>query len=210
MMLSKFRSDLERFVDLDDPLSRPFVCNGSPLDCQIFIVGFNPARHLKKSFLNYWNDNTGFNKDQWLVDFYQQHNNARTRNVIERIANSALQKVTLDTNIYWYPTSKARDLKEENKMTGGIKFLMRQIKPKVVFVHNNKAIEFFTKHCSAFDDHDEVNLQPVTWKDSKFAIEFEIGLLCSRGPLYRKGYGSAARIGQDLAHGLAKVFNRPG
>jgi hypothetical protein len=33
---------------------RSFVCDGSPLDCTVFIVGCNPATDTRTEFWHYW------------------------------------------------------------------------------------------------------------------------------------------------------------
>ena len=35
------------------PDPRPFVCDGNPLDCNIFIVGINPATKMEMNFENF-------------------------------------------------------------------------------------------------------------------------------------------------------------
>jgi hypothetical protein len=45
---------------------RPFVCDGSPLDCEVFIVGFNPATPMSLGFWEFWRRGRGFDKVSWL------------------------------------------------------------------------------------------------------------------------------------------------
>ena len=56
--LQQFRADLERY--LLNPRARPFVCDGSPLQCRSFIVGLNAATELTQPFDAYWSNVTGF------------------------------------------------------------------------------------------------------------------------------------------------------
>src|SRR5688572_31077171 len=42
------------------PISRPFVCDGSPLKCKIFIVGTNSARLVEHPFFDFWDPLYGF------------------------------------------------------------------------------------------------------------------------------------------------------
>ena len=35
---------------------RPFVCEGSPLGCEAFLVGFNPASEMSIDFWDFWSD----------------------------------------------------------------------------------------------------------------------------------------------------------
>jgi hypothetical protein len=43
MNLDEFDKTLWELMKKQSPDLRPFVCEGSPLECEILIVGFNPA-----------------------------------------------------------------------------------------------------------------------------------------------------------------------
>ncbi len=47
---------------------RPFVCEGDPLACKVFLVGFNPATEMEKDFWHYWTDR-GFERQRWVSDY---------------------------------------------------------------------------------------------------------------------------------------------
>jgi len=67
-MMNNFRIQLnERLKPYDKP--RPFICDGNPLDCEVFIVGINAATEMEKDFWTFWSDNTGFNKKEWLETY---------------------------------------------------------------------------------------------------------------------------------------------
>ena len=64
-MLSTFYENLKsRLVAIENP--RPFICNGNPLECEIFIVGFNAATEMQAKFDEFWSNVDGFNKSEWL------------------------------------------------------------------------------------------------------------------------------------------------
>jgi hypothetical protein len=112
MALSDFRSELEKL--LPSPISRPFLCNESPLECRIFIVGFNPARGVEKPFWSFWSDSRGFKKVEFLRELKRLPGGlTKTRTSIEIVADAAGQAVTLDTNIYLSPTPTERELSKE-------------------------------------------------------------------------------------------------
>ena len=48
-------------------LSRPFLCHGSPIGCDVAEVGINPGTDTP--FWPYWNSKTGCDKDSWLADY---------------------------------------------------------------------------------------------------------------------------------------------
>jgi hypothetical protein len=61
MRLQEFRETLEKLIP--NPPSWLFVCDGSPFDCKIFLIGANPARTTSSPFWKtYWTDEMGLNK----------------------------------------------------------------------------------------------------------------------------------------------------
>jgi len=197
MTLEEFRKSLEQ--QLPNPNSRPFVCDGSPLDCRIFIVGTNSARLVKKPFFSFWDPSCGFKKTEFLEALKQVRGGlTRTRKNIEHVADAAGRKATLDTNIYLFPTAQALHLKKEDKTTEVFEFLMRTIKPAVVLAHRNAAIKFFRRRCRDFDDRKTA--QTVTWD----ACQWQFRLFCSCHLGFRRLTNEAAatearRIGRSLA-----------
>ena len=132
MTLNEFESKLKGL--LVDPYSLPFVCDGSPLKCSLFIVGTKWARRVEKPFLRFWDPSYGFKKRDFLRELYQLPGGpTRTRRSIESIANDAGQQVTLDTNIY---------LTAEDEKTDVFEWLLYTIKPRVVFAYGKPAKEF--------------------------------------------------------------------
>jgi len=144
-MLQQFQSDLEKLIGKPTDL-RPFVCEGSPLECKIFIVGFNPATELERSFWSFWQPEYGFQKTEWLKVYKQERRDkplspgktrrneiSNTRRVIEWIIAEAMLVKCLETNIYSKPTEKARDLREQEWATQPFDFLLRTIRPQVCF-----------------------------------------------------------------------------
>ena len=201
MTMSKFRSELDKL--LPSPVSRPFLCDGSPLDCSIFIVGTNSAREVEKPFWSFWSDSRGFNKAKYIRELEQLPRGlTKTRKNIEIVASAAGQAITLDTNIYLQPTPTEVELRKENKKTDVIEYLLKTIRPKVVLTHGVKATKFFRKHCHDFVD-DSVTPQKIAWD----AWQWQFHLLCSphlgfRGRTNQAAAEEAERIGQALADAL--------
>jgi hypothetical protein len=115
----------------------------------------------------------------------------------EIVADAAGQEDTLDTNIYLPPTPRARDLKEEDKDTKAIEFLLETIRPKVVLAHGRPVRKFFRDHCSNFVD-DRVTPQKVTWDEWQWTFR----LLCSHQLAYQISDKEARRKGQALKTAL--------
>jgi hypothetical protein len=143
--LRTFDAELRRITSEKADI-RPFVCDGSPLDCQIFIVGFNPAT-TNVSFWDFWRLPYGFDKKSWLLAYESQREKqhqkrqSNTRQRIERIVQAAWPVRCLETNICAIPSRKQRDLQRESRSTEVFDFLMRRIQPRVIFVHGTPAVE---------------------------------------------------------------------
>lgn len=142
--MSNFRSELDEL--LPSPNSRPFLCDGSPLDCRIFIVGTNSARELERPFWSFWSDSGGFNKAEYIRELERLPCGlTKTRKNIEIVAGAAGQEITLDTNIYLQPTPTEGRLRKEHRKTDVIEYLLGRIRPAVVLTHGKKARKFFAK-----------------------------------------------------------------
>lgn len=134
---------------------RPFVCNGNPLNCEVFIVVYNPATEMERLFLDDWCDN-GFDKKQWMKYYVEERQNkvsktgrksnklSNTRQRIEWLSKS-LPYQCLETNLYSKSTRKANDLKPEDKDTTLFQFLIDEIKPKVLVIHGVQVKKDFEK-----------------------------------------------------------------
>ncbi len=123
---------------------RPFVCCGSPLDCKIFIVGAN-ATPLQDPFWPFWNNTAGF-KCKDFLEYYRaakrgKLGNARER--IQRIVESAAPCKCLETNIWSRPSVQIRDLPPKHRSTDIFDFLLRCIKPKIIYLHGRDAFKHF-------------------------------------------------------------------
>lgn len=135
---------------------RPFVCDGSPLECQAFIVGFNPATAMSEDFWKFWDTGRGFNKAAWL-DAYKKERQlrplrpgqtrrnvvSRTRRGIEWVVEDASPIRCLETNIYAAPTERAADLALEQRLTAPFDFLLKKIKPRVILAHGADAVKAY-------------------------------------------------------------------
>ena len=147
MILTDFSKELRLRLQ-DNPSQRPFVCEGSPLVCKIFIVGFNPATEMKRLFLDDWDDNYGFTKSGWLKHYMEERANiplgptkkkrnklSNTRSRIEWITETVSVTKCLETNLYSKATKSAKELKPIDRDIEVFKFLVDSIKPKVLFLH---------------------------------------------------------------------------
>lgn len=50
---------------------RPFVCEGSPDQCTVVVIGENPATELNVDWWEYWDESRGFLFDKWTAEYQQ-------------------------------------------------------------------------------------------------------------------------------------------
>jgi len=146
-MFKEFSGNLKGILKgLDKP--RPFVCNGSPYDSEIFIVGFNAATEMQADFWEFWCDKKGFLKEKWFDCYITERANkplkpgkrrrnrvSNTRQRIEWIASASTPSKCLEKNIYSKATTEAKELKKEDMDSSVFEYLLSEIKPRVVFSH---------------------------------------------------------------------------
>ena len=67
------------------PEERPFLCEGSPIGCDIFLVGINPGTDTP--FWDYLDTHYGCHKQDWIQDYLRRHGGKLlpTRARIERL-----------------------------------------------------------------------------------------------------------------------------
>jgi len=139
---------------MPDKSMRLFVCNGSPFDCRVVLVGINPAfTGFKKtvSFWNFWNDESGFDIQKWLSSFKKQRLTngkpelTKSRNLIEYFREKLEEKsiLLMDTNIYMKETPRYSQLKNSEKDTESFWYLIKTINPQIIILHGKIPIEHF-------------------------------------------------------------------
>lgn len=195
--LRSFRDQLSTL--LQTPNERPFVCTGSPLTCSVFLVGFNPATRLEIPFWSFWDNGLGFNRER----FIQVYESARSVEGVRKRLNEMVPCFppgsVLETNICSEPTKKAADLKPQDRRTEIFLFLLKSIRPKVVFLHSNEPIKFFR---TLLDDPAVALPHHQLVKTS--ALGSPITVCASEGPLWRKKVSDAVAVAKTLAAGLSR------
>lgn len=187
--LIEFREQLQPLMGGDT--SRPFVCDGNPLDCRFFVVGFNPATTVGRDFWQYWSDETGFDKYDFMYDYRRVRKLRGARPRIEAIVEQFPSNWCLETNICSVPTKRASDLASSDKRTAIFQFLFEAIRPEFVFVHSNEPIEFFRRAtgCEDFQRAPQI----AEWCGHKFT------LFGRPGPIWRMAVDDARVLGCSLA-----------
>ena len=170
--LDAFRASLKINLTGRDNRSHPFMCDGSPLDCKLFVVGLNAATKLSRPFWTYW-DQSGLQKKKFIEDYVAQRGHLRgARRRIELIADGVGYQRTLDTNIYFHSTRTAKELRRIHKDHRVFEFIFKGIKPKIMLAHGRQAVQFFRERCPDFIEDTECP-QKVTFQG------FVVDLLCS-------------------------------
>ncbi|WP_445665576.1 hypothetical protein [Fodinibius sp. AD559] len=128
----------------------PFICEGSKLECNVFIVGITPSKSV--SFQNHWYpQKDGFNRRGWMDAYDEQEDKfTYTRNQLNRIYDEFDESRNirlLETNLYNIASTSKENLADNKKSTEVFNFLLRSIKPKAVIGHGKDTIRYL-RHLS--------------------------------------------------------------
>ncbi len=124
---------------------RPFVCEGSPLECRAFIVGSNPATALELDYWSFWESGYGFHRDAWAEASRAGRREAGkrevtpTRRMLGHIMAEAAPVRCLDTNVFSTPTPAERDLRAELRRTEVFDFVLDAVRPAALLAHGKEA-----------------------------------------------------------------------
>lgn len=188
--LKAFEDGLVKLIGKPTPM-RPFVCDGSPLDCKVFIVGFNPT--TSSDFWEFWQPD-GFNKSVWLETYKRtrllepfepgktrRSTISSTRRAIELIVEAASPVKILETNIYPTPSKRAKDLKKQQLCTGTFDFLLKTVKPVLIITHGKDAARHLERFESAAKVINETHLSRG-WSDERARqLGLDIAQYCGGG-----------------------------
>lgn len=149
MHLEDFAAGLAELIGRPSRL-RPFVCDGSPLECRVFIVGHNPATASDRDFWEDWGPD-GFDKEGWMEAYVKERANrplkpgksyrpsiSSSRRVIDQVVAAAGMPI-LETNIYAGPSPDMRSLRERD--IAPFHYLVETIKPDLLVTHGKEAKE---------------------------------------------------------------------
>jgi len=186
--LMEFREQLQALMDR--PKLRPFLCDGSPLKCRVFIVGSRPATEMSKDFWTYWNDESGFHKQLFMKDYLKKRGLARPigdRARIERMVNRLPKGSCLETNIFSKPAPFGEQLKSSERKTVIFEFLMKSIRPFLVLLNGKDAFHYSDETFRT----ERISIQSpqeVEWDGLSFKVMGTIS------PLFRMAFTEAEEI----------------
>jgi hypothetical protein len=139
---------------LVSPRGRPFVCDGSPLECRVFLVGANPATEMSRPFWDFWSDTNGFDKEAWFSQYLADRANAplkpgkkrrnpisNTRQRLGWIIEEANPVSCLETNVFSEATETLAELGANQRTTHIFEFLVRKLTPILLVPHGKDARE---------------------------------------------------------------------
>lgn len=158
MDLKKFRTEMQRRLSeqqLDNVKVRPFICSGSPLNCKIMMVGYNPAREVNLDVFDadIWNDDMGFDRESFAEhydiasyndDLQWNRNHIFQQNLIDEISNHPV----IETYLYSVITAKKTLLSPQHKHTHVFDWLYSILKPVLVITQNIDVIKYFEREAN--------------------------------------------------------------
>ena len=144
MNLRQFRADLIEIMEDPSDL-RPFVCEGSPLNCDIFIVGYNPATEMQGNWWRFWKQEYGFEKRLWKEEYLKQRDGkmSKTRERIEAIVCGLSPLRVLEANIDARPSKRKSEYPVP--ITKTFAYLLKACSPKIIIAHGVDAVAYL-KH----------------------------------------------------------------
>jgi hypothetical protein len=178
--------------ELTPPDSRPFLCEGSPLDCELFIVGNNPG--TETPFWDFWELPYGCHKDRWLADFWRRHAGKQkpVRTNMEIIIAELGDIKYLETNAY-APWSKwVSDLKGSKLSTVVYEYLLQTIRPRLIFAHGAKSKNFILDNADR-----EVEIEPATPVPVKL-LGFDTSVYIASKSLMYWSHDACHAVGKQL------------
>jgi hypothetical protein len=188
MDLQRFDQKLRELTE-EAPLARPFLCEGLPSGCKVFLVGINPGK--SSGFWPHWNAVTGCNKRGWLDHYLAEHGRySPTRARIERLFKALAPLPCLETNIFQFPSRRESDLAASERDTRVFDFLLESVRPRVVFVHGRSAVKHLAQLTHTNLPHGQFTT--VTYREVAFDA------IAGHHLSYRWSYAKVDELGQVL------------
>ncbi len=177
-------------------LGRPFLCEGSPFGCEVFLVGINPGTDTP--FWPFWSVRDGCDKAGWLKEYFDRHRRlGPTRKRIERLLKAAHPARVLETNVFHRSSKRESALPREHQTTGVFDFLLKTLHPRVMFVYGDSAVKHLAKltNCSL----QLSKFTPVQYQGHKFDI------IAGNHLAYQWSYDAVDQLGYALKERCATV-----
>lgn len=139
MKLDDFAASLAELIGCQTDL-RPFVCEGSPLSCDVFVVGYNPATEMAGDWWRFWQDGYGYRKGAWYDEYLAQRGSeSKTRRKIGEIVRGLSGVSVLEANIDARPSKRKSTYPKP--VTKPFDFILGACRPRVIIAHGKDAVE---------------------------------------------------------------------
>jgi len=151
----------------EDISSRPFLCRGSPIGCDVALVGINPATSTE--FWPHWNTSNGFDKDAWLKDYLKVEGRLKpTRSRIETLCDSIKPLRCIELNLYSKHSASEKLLDKESRDVELFNFLIGVVRPRIILIHGKTP----AKHIGSLFG---LNIEPESFTKANYlGIDFNI------------------------------------
>lgn len=150
-----------------DPAPRPFLCQGSPFDSDVFLVGINPAATTE--LWPHWSAERGCDRGAWLDTYRTEYPRmGPTRNRLELLQSVIGQERVLETNVFHHRSRREADLASGQKQTTVFDFLLETLKPRVVFVYGKSAVTHVERMTGAKTKHRD--FVSASWRGATFDL----------------------------------------
>ena len=168
---------------------RPFLCEGSPLVCPVFLVGVNPSTGVP--LWPYWSPDRGCDKQGWLAGYRRQQGSLRpTRKRIERLFDTLAPVRGRVTTGCQAPAPREAGGARAKRTTAVFEFLLGRLAPRVVFVHGRSAVAEVARMTGARIGH-------ATFTPARFAgVGFEV--FAGHHLAYQWSYAAVDQLGGAL------------
>lgn len=132
--MSDFAEKLARIIGKPST-QRPFVCDGFPSNCSVWIVGYNAAT-TGGDWWRFWSSENGFDLASWRSDYDAERKErgkgpSATRRRIDRF-KAAIPNI-LETNIFATPSTSMVSMPTSH--TKAFDLLLETFKPKTIIAH---------------------------------------------------------------------------
>lgn len=139
----KIDNEISRLIPIDEP-SRPFLCSGFPVGCEVATVGINPATDTP--FWPYWNSESGFDKHAWIEAYKKRHGRLKpTRDRLEIFCAAVAPVRCIELNLYNHASRSEISLAKSHRSTEVFEFMLAAVKPKVLLVYGNTPIRHLSR-----------------------------------------------------------------
>jgi hypothetical protein len=166
----------------------PFLCDGSPFGCEIFVVGINPATNI--SVWQCWSTNAGMDRNAWLESYRAERGDfLPTRRRLNRFSQAASPARVLETNVFSASSPRLAALAKAHRSRHVFEFLLSELRPKILFVHGRAARRQIEKMA-------KVELVTRTWATIDIGC-VTVDILCERH-LYNWSFDDVDRLGKEL------------